>query len=484
MKKSIIYTIGLPVLLLFSCNDYMDLDNYQNIPTEDAYNTLQDVQNGLNGAYYAFGSSLFYGRNVVAVGDIASDNATASPSTGHFLSIFRYNFSDTEADLDDIWVGGYRVLDRTTRTIEGGWKVLEKAETLHLTDLDVANLHSYLSQSYGLRALSSFALVNVFGLPYQEGGVNSQLGIVVLKDAPIPTFENVSRSTVEETYAQILSDIADAKMTYEVVDNYNLNSETGQILQNQFYVNRAVIYALEARVALYMKDYDRAIGAADSALMFRDAKAVSDETYLKMWSSIAINDEDIFTIAKTEDDNLSANSLNTLYGSYKAGVAAELVGLFDSTDIRKKLISGTHPKKFDGIPTSQAVNNIPVFRVSEMHLIKAEAYAAGGDVANATTELKFTAFRNKNLENGIQSLPTTAEGLLAFIAAERRRELFEEGFRWYDTRRTDEIISVNSGSTAPFDIAKFVYPIPASEINAGFGVVQNADWSNYLPKKK
>ena len=117
MKNKIKYWIGLPVLLLCSCNNFLDLDTFQNIPAEDAYNTVEDVQNGLNGMYYALGYYYFYGRNVVALGDMAADNAVASSSTGHFLSINRYNFSDTDENLDYIWQGGYQVIDRATRTI-------------------------------------------------------------------------------------------------------------------------------------------------------------------------------------------------------------------------------------------------------------------------------------------------------------------------------------------------------------------------------
>lgn len=484
MKNNIKYWMGLPVLLLFSCNDYMDLENYQNIPTEEAYNTVQDVQNGLNGAYYAFGHNYFYGRNIVALGDMAADNAVASSSTGHFLSINRYNFSDTDGDLDALWVGGYRVMDRTTRTIQGVRKVLAEAETQHLTETDIASLHSYMSQSFALRALTAHALVNIFGLPYENGGPNGQLGIALLTDAPLLPFQKTSRSTVGETYGQILSDIADAKATYAVVDNYNLDNEDDQILLDQYYMNKAAIYAVEARVALFMKQYDKAINAADSAIILRASGDVSNEQYLKMWSSTAISDEDIFTIVKSEDDNLSANSLNTLYGSYRASVTDTLVGIFDSTDIRLKLINtgNLHPKKFDGIPTSQAVNNIPVFRKSEMYLILAEAYAEKGDLVNAKTKLFFTAQRNKNIASNLQPLPSDQAGLLNFIAQERRREFFEEGFRWYDARRTGEAVAVSDGNYPDFDVAAFVYPIPASEINAGFGIIQNAGWENQLPK--
>lgn len=479
--KKIKYLFALPAFLLCSCNDFMDIETEQNFPTEDAYKTVQDVQNGLNGMYYALGHYTFYGRNVVALGDMAADNAVASASTGHFLSLNRYNFSDTEAQLDNIWVGGYRVMDRATRTIQGAYGLIDKVETLHLSENELANLHSFISQSYAVRALAAHRLVTIFGLPYRNTRVNSQLGIVLMDKEPIPSFTQVARATVEETYARILADIAAAKATYAYVDNYNAGvNEDGRILMNQYYMNKAAMYGVEARVALFMQNYNQAILAADSALILRNANPVTDETYLKMWSSTAITDEDIFTLAKSEDDNLSANSLNTLYGSYRGAVTNSLIAQFHPADIRLKLISGTHPKKFDGIPTSQAVNNIPVFRVSEMHLILAEAYAHTGDLVKAKEHLFFTAKRNTALTEN--DLPATQTELLDFIAQERRRELFEEGFRWFDARRTGERIDVSNGAYRDFDVAAFVYPIPASEINAGFGVEQNKGWENAMPE--
>lgn len=482
MKNEMKYLIGLSVGLFCSCNSFLDLDNFQNVPTEDAYKSVQDVQNGLNGMYNAFGYYYFYGRNVVALGDMAADNAVASASTGHFLAINRYNFSDTDGDLNDIWLGGYEVLDRAVRTIAGAKKVLERQEELHLSEKDVASLHSYISQCYALRALAEHVLVNIFGLPYRAGEANTQLGIVLPGEEPIPPYVDVERSSVGATYTQIVADIAEAGKWYTYVDNYNLNNEDDVILLDQFYMNRAAIYALEARVCLYMENYPRAVIAADSAVTLRDAGEISNEAYLKMWSSTAISDEDIFTVAKSEDDNLSANALNTLYGSYKGAVTDTLVKIFGPEDIRLRLIdkSTRHPKKFDGTPTSQAVNNIPVFRISEMKLIAAEAYARQNNIAAARKSLFYTAKRNAAIKSEAD-LPATVTGLLDFIVQERRRELFEEGFRWYDARRTGEPINVSNGSYRNFDVAAFVYPIPASEINAGFGVVQNPDWEQNLP---
>ena len=39
-----------------SCDSYFDVELEQNIPTNEAYKSVQDVQNGMIGAYYTLGT--------------------------------------------------------------------------------------------------------------------------------------------------------------------------------------------------------------------------------------------------------------------------------------------------------------------------------------------------------------------------------------------------------------------------------------------
>ncbi|MDD3273649.1 MAG: RagB/SusD family nutrient uptake outer membrane protein [Bacteroidales bacterium] len=170
--------------------------------------------------------------------------------------------------------------------------------------------------------------------------------------------------------------------------------------------------------------------------------------------------------------------MNTLYNSYNATITQFVKQKFGANDSRLNLIRGNHPKKFDGIPSAQAVSNIPVFRKSEMYLIAAEAYANLSEINDARTALLYTAKRNSEIEN-IDDLPATKEDLLSFIEDERIREFFQEGHRMYDLRRTGK--AANIGGNSQFVFGNFVYPIPANEINSGFGVVQNPNWHTNLP---
>jgi len=468
MKRILIYIFSLVVGLstFWSCD--FDTRIYTAIDMDNAFGSAQDIENALNGTYRNVGSYYYRGNRIIAIGDMASDVGVANASSGHFVSINMWTFTDTSGELLDAWTYGYKVIDQSTRAINGASALIAEG---NLPAGDDDRLESAMSQFYALRALAHFDLVNLFGLPYIAGGNNTQPGIVIVDQEPIEDFQQVSRSTVEETYAQILKDINSAKQ-------YVIGG------RNQYYFNEAAIYALEARVNLYMHRYEAASTAANRAIELRNSAGVDNETYVSMWRDTAITGEDIFTLVKSEDDNLSANALNTLYGSYGGSVSTFASNKLGENDIRAGLLY-THPTrgtnrsgKWLGKADAAAVSNVPVFRLSEMYLIVAESQAELDNISDAQAALLYIAKRNTDITT-VADLPSTQDGLLQFIADERVREFFTEGHRFYDLRRTGVVATIAGDDQ--FVAADFVYPIPSAEINSGFGVTQNEGWSNNLP---
>ncbi len=101
--------------------------------------------------------------------------------------------------------------------------------------------------------------------------------------------------------------------------------------------------------------------------------------------------------------------------------------------------------------------NFKAFRTAEMYLIRAEANARSG--------------------NGAAALSGAA--LLDAIANERRRELFVEGHRWFDLKRTTRTIA-RQGCRPPATACnlaannfRWTWPIPNNEILANSNVTQN-----------
>lgn len=486
MKKNL-YKLSFVLslaLALVSCD--FDTELTQNTDTANAYKTVQDVENGTIGAYQALGYYPFLGNYATAYGDFAGGLANGSASSGHFYAVSNWSVTTTTDEIEKIWQYGFTVVDRAVRTINGAKAVI--AANPNLSDDDLSTVYYNLSQCHALRALSYYTLCNFFCYPYNKGA--EAKGLPIVKDKPVEAFEKLTRASLGDTYQFICDDI-DAALDY--------NEQSGVSKLECFYLNRAAIYALKARVSMAMGKYSDAEAAAKEAIALKgkgDATYAdldpTDETYLNMWGSVNVTDEDIFTISKTDVDNLSANALNTLWGSYYGKVSKYGQSFFASTDVRARLIGTVDGNdgscmKWQGLETSQAVANIPIFRKSEMALIVAECEARSGNLDTARQYLGYTAKRDKQYaaEDGtcdLSKLPAGKDALLEFIWNENAREFFGEGHFLFDARRLDKTITVMGGRCTTFKPANFVFPIPAAEINAGFMTDQNTGWEDGLPQ--
>lgn len=474
MNKFIAFALAA-TFTLSSCS--LDTPTYDQKSGEGAFSTLKDINNGLNGCYYYAGHYGFLGNYAVILGDMCGGVSNGSASSGHFYNFSTFTFSETADELDYIWLDGYKIVTGATTVINSANAMIEGNA---ISESSLPTAYNYLGQAYALKALANYYLVNLFALPYSQENL-SKPGIVVIDKENTKAFAQVSRSSIEDTYAQILKDMKSAETAFASAGDAAVSSP--------YYMGEMGLKALEARVYLAMGKYTEAEAAAKAALELKGngdgdaADAVpSDAAYLAMWGDVAVNAEDLFTIKKSDDDNLSANSLNTAYGSYYCTFQNAAISKLGANDIRRSLLrdgdgGGTSSKKYDG-KSAAAVSNIPVFRKSEMALIIAECEARVGTIEQAKNYLMFTAKRDKNISS-VDDLPATKDELLNFISDERVREFFGEGHRFFDARRMGQKISGDQFSN--WNISKFVFPIPSSEINTGTGCTQNEDWSDNLP---
>lgn len=486
--KKILYklSIVLSLALAVSSCDF-DTELQQNVDTADAFNKVQDVTNGTTGAYQALAYYPFLGNYAIAFGDFAGGLANGSASSGHFYSVSYWSVSDTDEEMEGIWQYGFKVVDAAVRTINGADALL--AANPDMSDDDKATIYYNVSQCYALRALAYFTMTQYFCYPYSKGA--DQKGLPIVKDQPVEAFQNATRASLGDTYSFMLDDIKKA---------LEYNEEAGSPSLQYFFLNKAAIYALKARVCLYMGNYVDAEAAAKKAIELKGKGNATytdltpnNETYLTMWASLNPSDEDIFTLSKTTDDNLSANALNTLWGSYYGKVSTYGQSFFSDTDVRAQLIgvvdsNSPASMKWQGIESSQATSNIPIFRKSEMALIIAECEARNGNISEAQKYVGYTAKRDSQYaaEDGscdLSKLPTDKDALLEFIWKENTREFLGEGHFYSEARRLDKTVTVMAGTCTTFRPANFVFPIPAAEINAGFMKDQNTGWEDGLPER-
>jgi starch-binding outer membrane protein, SusD/RagB family len=148
--------------------------------------------------------------------------------------------------------------------------------------------------------------------------------------------------------------------------------------------------------------------------------------------------------------------------------------------------NGLHVNKFrnirsDGSATSDPTRNFadidfPLFRLSEMYLIYAEAFLRGGTGAEATTALGYV--NSIRTRSGASTIGTID---LPFILNERGRELYWEGHRRTDLVRYD-LLTTNTylwpwkGGVANgtgVDALYNLFPIPSANRNSNPNLSQN-----------
>ena len=123
---------------------------------------------------------------------------------------------------------------------------------------------------------------------------------------------------------------------------------------------------------------------------------------------------------------------------------------------------------------NNTTEDLMVFRLAEIYLIRAEARARQGDLAAAIQDINL--IRNRA---GLAPLPVppSLEAAMGTILHERQTELFcEWGHRWLDHKRTDSINAVLTREKPQYwaaDGHDALYPIPATEISANPALTQN-----------
>ncbi|MDE6769528.1 MAG: RagB/SusD family nutrient uptake outer membrane protein, partial [Muribaculaceae bacterium] len=314
------------------------------------------------------------------------------------------------------------------------------------------------------------------------------------------------RSTLEETYTLIESDLKDA---YDDLSAYEKSLSTEALAAatapNAAYLNTYVVLAFQARMALLKGDYQTAIDKAEAVISNTQYALATRNTYGTLWTDDR-GTELIFVpygnaaqadyVPTTGEAWLTSKEENANYVA-----AANALAMYDpDNDVRYEWFFADRELSVEGsyawapafvkFPGNGAFNlignnelrNLPKpFRLSETYLILAEAAAELGQTTKANDALNHI---RTNRIKGYKTQSYQGRELIEEIRTERTRELIGEGFRISDLRRWnlgfsrsidyesdyEETVSilVPAGcnvSYAPGD-RRFVWPIPKSEMEA------------------
>lgn len=455
--KKILFIIAVGCMfILNSCSDFLTEEPTDSIPNSQAFTSITDVQSNLTGAYSSLGDYGLLNCDLFCYGDACADACYHNAASYNFLQLATWSVADTDDDLDYTWTAGYKVISQVAKIIQEGSK------------FEGADIEIYLAQAHALRAWTTFYLTNLFGLPYTVDP--NALGVVNV-ETPILAGEHVSRNTVAENYDFMLKDVQMARMYYEknpdaIVDNYHFNY--------------AAVLALESRINLFMGNYLKARESALAAITaFKNDKLENTEdAYTAMWTTSTLSSEDIMRYARSVSQT---HNYYFMWGP-SGGIAfvPSVLAEIPENDIRHYILTNSQWGKFCGTELGNATLSLPMFRLAELYLTLAETYAVGDDI-DYDKAAYYLSIVSDARHSAISGKIKIGKEILSQIQEERKWETLQEGFRWFDVRRWKMKVAVDNGKHQNFEISKFCYPIPASEVNSGFGVEQTPDWFDALP---
>lgn len=462
------------------------------VQSDKAITTVSEADQAMIGIYSSWMNGALYSGYLTLLPDIQCDLAYAvNGYSNQFGDTWRWNILSTNPDYEAVYAGLYNVISNCNFLLDN----VERVRQNTTDDRDLDRLDQYFGEACFSRALAYSELIKLFCKAYDPQTAANELGVVL--KSHYYSNEPTRRSSLEASYQFVLEDLDRAAEYLRLEDNFE-----GNLFDSPYFCEYTV-YALRARVALYMQNWKEAekyagkiIDSGYYMLSSVNTKVTnSQNAYQYMWSNDK-STEIIWKVGMTttnyggalgrvffnydhrtfKPDYVPAKWVFNLYGADDMRFDAFFVDMH--TGYPHGLVWPLLAKYFGN--EEFATKNImhicmpKVFRLSEQYLIRAEAKANLKDFSGAGNDL--TSLRRARFKTGAgYSINLNPDNWLEIIEEERVRELYMEGFRLQDLKRwhkgferKPQAQSLENGSSLKIkaDDVRFVWPIPKHELEA------------------
>jgi hypothetical protein len=267
-----------------------------------------------------------------------------------------------------------------------------------------------------------YSLVQLFAKGYNKNTSATDLGIPLRLTTEFD--EKSKRSTIQETYEQIINDLKNAVLLLPL--NSSLKTRP----------TKAAAYGSLARTYLSMEDYANANLYADSCLALNNDLIDYNSLDTNSPNPISrFNKEIIFQAISLSEDPIApytAKIDSNLYNSYSENDLRKLIYFSDNGD-------GSYSFKgdYDGGSENWG-HSFTGIVTDEQYLIKAECSARLGETEEALKYLNGLLQKRYNNTNFTPVTLTDSIELLSRILKERKKELLFRGVRLTDLKRLNQ----------------------------------------------
>lgn len=502
-------------------SDVVDLVPVDKFSELTAFGTPERCELSVVGAYDAAQCGMYinvtdfgwargypFGAASVIQGEMRGEDMNLTAVFYDYTYSATYNLST--ANNVAMWETSFEAINRYNTVYAGIEGAMEKGV------ITQEKGNQYKGECAFLRALTYHNLMIHYALPYNVEGNNNYGMPLYLKAVNDPSQlaeqQNTGRSSVKETYDQILKDLNEAE---SLLPDAISADKIGR-------ASKGAAIALKTRVFLHMRDWAKVV---EEAKKLEGGRFVLETDPATPFVSYANNGESIFSIPNNSQDNASVNGAMSSMMSARTGGRAIVTS--SPTVYNSKFWKGDDKRRglllyraSDGYYFCDKYQNpqtreeyAPIIRYAEVLLNEAEAAARSGDKTLALEKLN--QVRNRSLADPTAQAYKASDfadtkALVEAILWERRIEFHGEGRRWEDIHRlaTDDLWPSNgipakieynntkgkgafviggevknewfgaSKKAIPYTDKRFIWPIPLNDIlrNPTLAGQQNAGW--------
>ncbi|HEY0273007.1 MAG TPA: RagB/SusD family nutrient uptake outer membrane protein [Chitinophaga sp.] len=491
MKKLFLYSACAALLLAAatgatSCKKILDQEPHNSTFTGAYFKTELDAKTADAGAYALLRRVLLNDMSWHTYGDLASGEVVCDGDAWH-AAIPSGQFTGLNVQSSNWnWQQFYQILQQVNLIIN---KVPGIAEEQFHTE----NKNHIIGEGYFLRAYVYFYMSRIWG----------DVPLKLEPDLDVTTVKNIPRSPADSVLDQCLADVAKA----ESLLDWGYTDESQRAVR----ANKGSAYALEAHIRAWRHDYAGCEIAANEVITQGGYSLLDSMNYKKVF--IGKSMEGIFEINISDGQNegiaiydyngnlnQAGFTMEDPYITNKDGLqwwtsTSYINTLWPDADTLHDVRYRTffHYPKNDGsgqiikysnisyVSTSdmRLSNNLPIFRLADILLLRAEALSALGRGPEALPLLNKVRNRAGLDDNdGSGDLDTD-------ILEERLRELYFEGQSYYDLVRTKKLTTYNEhfpssqfGNGSP--AAGWLWPVDPNMFKDDPTLVQTPYWRGKL----
>jgi starch-binding outer membrane protein, SusD/RagB family len=436
MKRVIKHIPILIVFLTTSCTDLLEPKPIDLLTDDVVLNEPKDVPNVEIGLYSAFRPII---PAAVIAGDATADMLIHNGTFTQYRELGTKQITSANASVATLWGSIYNTVYLANFIIE---------RLPQVSGVTAAQRDRVLGTAHFLRGYAYFVALYSFG------------GVPKVTDIAIDVNRNIARASESEILDFILDDYSEAL------------SKVPSSTSNAAFVNEFSVRAALAKYYLYLGNNAQAESFATSV--------ISSNEYLlePKFENLVIKDftaEAIFEVGYTLADDPGTNGsigLNNLFVGRREIIPSNqvIVSLASVESGERFSTISFNASNLKGSDNGWSVakygtadednNNVVVFRLAEMYLIRAEARAKLNNLTGSRNDLN--VLRDRAKAPAITS--ASQSQLIQLIEDERRFELAFEGHRWYDLVRTSRAKTVMSAFSSNWKDAYELWPIPQREI--------------------